>query len=78
MTGVGSAALRGESAERALLGNALTDPVLDTAGTLAVEASQPFSDLNASKQYRQSVLSRLVRQTVQASYDRATAPERNV
>ncbi|MGZ4853340.1 MAG: FAD binding domain-containing protein [Halobacteriota archaeon] len=71
MTAVGPKALRAESAERALLGNVPTDSVLDQAAALAVEASQPSSDLTASKEYRRSVLHVLVKEAAGASYERA-------
>ncbi len=77
MTAVGPTALRAENAERALLQHVPTDSTLDTVATLAVEASRPFSDHNASKEFRQSVLYRLVKEAVKASYDRAVTQGRH-
>ncbi len=77
MTAVGPRALRAERAERTLLGNVPTDSVLDDAASSAVAASQPSTDLNASKEYRRRALYKLVKGAVRASYDRATAQERS-
>ncbi|MGZ4904318.1 MAG: FAD binding domain-containing protein [Halobacteriota archaeon] len=77
MTAVGPRVLRAENAERTLLGNVPTDSVLDDAAALAVAASHPSTDLNASKEYRRSTLYRLVKEAVSASYNRATAQERS-
>lgn len=73
MTAVGPKALRAENAERALLRSVPTDSVLDNVAALAVEASHPSSDLNASNEYRRSALYRLVKEAVRVSYDRAMA-----
>jgi aerobic carbon-monoxide dehydrogenase medium subunit len=72
MTAVGPSVLRAENAERALLGEVPSDSVLDRVAGLAVEASQPSSDLTASKEYRRRVLHKLVKETVGASYEGAT------
>ena len=73
MTAVGPKALRAENAERALLGNVPTDSVLDHVAALSVESSQPSSDLTASKEYRRSVLRKLIKEAIGASYQEATA-----
>ena len=78
MTAVGPKALRGEYAEEALLGNTPTDPVLDNVAMMAVEASHPSSDANASSDYRRSVLRTLVKESVRSAYSRATARRGNV
>ncbi|MGA9080654.1 MAG: xanthine dehydrogenase family protein subunit M, partial [Halobacteriota archaeon] len=71
MTAVGPSVLRAENAERALLGEVPSDSVLDRVAGLAVEASQPSSDLTASKEYRRRALHKLVKEAVGASYDGA-------
>ena len=71
MTAVGPSVLRAENAERALLGEVPSDSVLDRVAGLAVEASQPSSDLTASKEYRRRVLHKLVKEAVGASYEGA-------
>ena len=73
MTAVGPKVLRAENAERALLGEVPSDSVLDHVARLAVDASHPSSDLTASKEYRRSVLHKLVKDAVSASYEGATA-----
>ncbi|MGZ4892087.1 MAG: FAD binding domain-containing protein [Halobacteriota archaeon] len=77
MTAVGPKALRAENAERALLGNVPTDSALDAVAALAVAASHPPSDLNASQEYRRTALHTLVKDAVRASYERAMARGRN-
>jgi len=71
LTGVGSKALRAQNAERALVGKRLELPVLDDVGKLAVEVSQPVSDLYASEEYRRKALGMLVKDALEASYKRA-------
>lgn len=74
MTAVGSRVLRAENAERALLGKVLTESARNHAAELAGKASQPSSDLTASKEYRRRALCELVRDAVGLAYERATQP----
>ena len=71
MTAVGATALRAEKAEQKLLGRVPTASVLDNVARLAVEASRPSTDSNASEDYRRTVLNKLVKEAVRAAYDRA-------
>ena len=71
MTAVGPTALRAVKAEQSLKGKMLTAPVLDNAAKMAVQASQPSSDVKASRDYRRKVLDMLVKDAVEASYRRA-------
>jgi len=73
MTAVAPKVLRAENAEQTLLGKMPTDSVLDRAAELAVRASRASSDLNASREYRRSILHTLVKESVSASYERAAA-----
>ncbi|MGZ4869847.1 MAG: FAD binding domain-containing protein [Halobacteriota archaeon] len=73
MTAAGPKVLRAENAERALLENVPTDSVLDHVAALAVESSQPSSDLTASREYRRGVLHKLVKEAIGASYEEAMA-----
>jgi len=71
LTAVGPKALRVQTAEQALVGKKIKPPVLDNVAGIAVEASQPVSDLYASEGYRRKVLSLLVKDALEASYKRA-------
>ena len=71
MTAVGATALRAEKAEQELLGRVPTASVLDNVARLAVEASRPSNDSNASEDYRRTVLNKLVKEAVRTAYDRA-------
>jgi carbon-monoxide dehydrogenase medium subunit len=71
LTGVGPKTLRPQKAEQTLVGKKLEPPVLDDVAKLAVEASQPVSDLYASEGYRRKVLGVLVEDALEASYKRA-------
>lgn len=76
MTAVGPKALRAEKAEQVLQGKVPTAPELDKAAELAVEASLPHADLDASADYRRKVLGILVKEAVGTSYQRAIAAGR--
>jgi carbon-monoxide dehydrogenase medium subunit len=71
LTGVGPKVLIVQNAEQALVGKRLEPPVLDEVAKLAVEASQPVSDVYASEKYRRKVLGILVKDALEASYKRA-------
>lgn len=73
MTAVAPKVLRAENAEQTLLGKMPTGSVLDQVAGLAVKASRPSSDLNASEEYRRRVLHMLVKESLGASYEMATA-----
>jgi carbon-monoxide dehydrogenase medium subunit len=75
MTAVGAKALRAEKSEQALLGRVPTALVLDNVAGLAVEASQPPTDSNASADYRRTVLNKLVKEAVRAAYNVAARGE---
>ena len=72
MTGVGPKATRALEAEQSLQGKAPTSSDFDNAAKLAVEASQPHTDINATESYRRKVLNKLVKEAMSAAYDRAT------
>lgn len=71
LTGVAQKVFRPLKAEQALAGKKFGKPVLDEAGKLAVEASQPVSDLYASEAYRRRVLGLIVKDALEAAYKRA-------
>ena len=72
MTAVGATALRAAKSEQELLGRVLTASVLDNVARLAVEASRPSTDSNATEDYRRTVLNKLMKEAVRTAYDRAT------
>jgi aerobic carbon-monoxide dehydrogenase medium subunit len=71
LTGVGPKALRPQKAEQALVGKKFELPVLKNAAKLAMEASQPISDLYASAEYRRKILGILVKDALELAYNRA-------
>jgi carbon-monoxide dehydrogenase medium subunit len=71
LSGVGSKALRALRSEAALLGKTPEAAVLGEAAWLAVEASEPNSDITASAEYRRKVLAVLVKDAVEVAYKRA-------
>jgi len=71
LTAVGPKTLRPQKAEQALVGKRLEPPVSDDVAELAVEASQPVSDLYASEGYRRKVLGILVKDALETAYKRA-------
>lgn len=52
MGGVGITPLRASKAEEILIGNEITDDLLEKAGTAASEECSPISDVRASAEYR--------------------------
>ena len=71
MTAVGATAMRAEKSEQELLGRVPTALVLDNVAQMSVEVSRPFTDSNASEDYRRTVLNKLVKEVVRTAYDRA-------
>lgn len=71
LTGVAPKTLRPQNAEQALVGKAFEPSVLEDVANLAVEASQPGSDLYASAEYRRRILPLLVKDALEVSYKRA-------
>jgi len=71
MTSVGPKPLRALAAEQALIGKKPESSTLDEVAVLAVDASQPASDLTASAEYRRKVLGILMRDAVKSAYKRA-------
>jgi len=71
MTAVGPKPMRAPEAEKALVGKNPEAAVLNSIAKLAVEASEPVSDVTASAEYRRKVLGILVKDAVEASYKRA-------
>jgi CO/xanthine dehydrogenase FAD-binding subunit len=71
MTAVGPKPLRASEAEEAFIGKKLEASALDNVAKLAVKASKPATDINASEEYRRRVLSILVKDALESAYKRA-------
>jgi len=56
MGGVGITPLRAGDAEKVLIGNELTDDLLEAAGKAAAEGCSPISDVRASAEYRKDMV----------------------
>jgi aerobic carbon-monoxide dehydrogenase medium subunit len=56
LTGVGATNLKATAAEQALVGNPLSDELIDEAARLAAEASDPRTDVRGSAEYKRDVV----------------------
>ena len=56
MGGVGITPLRAKNAEQILIGNEITDEILEKAGKAASEECSPISDVRASAEYRRDMI----------------------
>ncbi|MBQ9155368.1 MAG: xanthine dehydrogenase family protein subunit M [Eubacterium sp.] len=56
MGGVGITPLRAKNAEQILMGNEITDDLLEKAGTAASQECSPISDVRASAEYRTDMI----------------------
>ncbi|MBP3880413.1 MAG: xanthine dehydrogenase family protein subunit M [Lachnospiraceae bacterium] len=56
MGGVGITPLRAKNAEQILIGNEITDEILEKAGAAASEECSPISDVRASAEYRRDMV----------------------
>lgn len=56
MGGVGITPLRAKNAEKILIGNEITDELLEQAGVAASEECSPISDVRASAEYRKDMV----------------------
>jgi len=71
LTGVGPRPLRPLKAEEALIGKRLKKEALVGVSKLAIEVSQPPSDLYASAEYRRKILGILVKDALECAHKRA-------
>jgi len=71
LTGVGPRPLRPLKAEEALIGKRLKKDALAGVSKLAIEVSQPPSDLYASAEYRRKILGILVKDALECAHKRA-------
>jgi carbon-monoxide dehydrogenase medium subunit len=63
--------IRAKSAEALLLGQTLTDDVLQAAGTTAAQEAKPIDDLRASAEYRQHLIQVLAQRALRGAEARA-------
>jgi aerobic carbon-monoxide dehydrogenase medium subunit len=56
LTGVGATNIKATAAEQALVGNALSDDLIDEAARLAAEASDPRTDVRGSAGYKREIV----------------------
>ena len=71
LTNVSPVAMRAAAAEAALVGNEVTDAVLEAAGAAAAAECSPSADLRGSEEYKRDVTRVLVKRAVRKAIDRA-------
>lgn len=71
LTNVSSVPMRSAGAEAALIGQALSDDVLDAAGRAAAEECDPSGDLRGSVEYKRDLVRVLVKRAVRKAAERA-------
>ena len=63
--------MRAEKAEAKVLGQKLTEEIIETAGTAAFEESRPITDVRSSAEYRKKMVAVLTRRALMEARDRA-------
>ncbi len=71
LTSVGPTNLKATEAERSLVGNELTDQVIEEAARLAAAAAEPKEDLRGSAAYKKDVVRVFVQRGLKAARARA-------
>ncbi len=71
LTNVSPVPMRAETAEAALVGQAVTDEVVEAAGQAAAAECDPSGDLRGSAEYKRDVTRVLVKRAVRKSLERA-------
>lgn len=71
LTNVSAVPMRATGAERALVGNALTDDVLEAAGQAAARECDPSGDLRGSVEYKRDVTRVLLKRAVRGAAEHA-------
>ena len=69
MGGVGITPLRAKNAESILIGNEITDELLEKAGVAASEECSPISDVRASAEYRKDMVRVYTKRAVKKSVE---------
>jgi len=63
--------MRAEKAEAMVLGQQLTEEIIETAGIVAFDESQPITDVRSSAEYRKKMVAVLTRRALTEARDRA-------
>ena len=63
--------MRAEKAEAVVLGQQLTEEIIETAGNVALDESQPITDVRSSAEYRKKMVAVLTRRALTEARDRA-------
>jgi carbon-monoxide dehydrogenase medium subunit len=71
LTNVSAVPMRATGAEAALVGNALTDDVIEAAGQAAGQECDPSGDLRGSVEYKRDVTRVLVKRAIRTAAERA-------
>ncbi len=71
LTNVSPVPMRATGAEAALVGNALTEDVIEGAGQAAAQECDPSGDLRGSEEYKRDVTRVLVKRAIRKAMDRA-------
>ncbi len=71
LTNVSAVPMRATGAEAALVGNALTDDVIEAAGQAAGQECDPSGDLRGSVEYKRDVTRVLVKRAIRTAVERA-------
>ena len=71
LTNVSSVPVHAAAAADCLVGSKLTDPDIDEAAELAVQASDPSTDLRGSSEYKRAMVRVLARRALKAARNRA-------
>lgn len=71
LTNVNPVPMRAANAEKALVGNKLTDAVLTAAAKSASEECSPSTDLRGSEEYKRDMVGVLVKRMIQKAAERA-------
>jgi carbon-monoxide dehydrogenase medium subunit len=71
LTNVSSSPMRAANAEQALVGQTITDDVLEAAGQAAAAECQPFPDLRGSVEYKRDITRVLTKRAVRKAAARA-------
>jgi CO/xanthine dehydrogenase FAD-binding subunit len=71
LLGAGETQVRSADAEARLVGNQLSEQVIEAAGTAAMESLEPIGDIHGSPEYRKQVAGELTRRALTIAWRRA-------
>jgi carbon-monoxide dehydrogenase medium subunit len=73
LTNVSAAPMRAQAAEQTLIGNVLTDDIIETAAQTAGQECDPSADLRGSVEYKRDLVRVLAGRTIRKAIERARA-----